>query len=233
MLVLFWRGLGSESAFELQSSGTNASASSSSMDIMEGLRNFRDYWSVWLVSFSWMVLIAARVASISFAPDYFLSVGYEYTYAGFLASLFTMGSLVVSPLTGYLIDKTGREEMYMIVMGIILAGLYLLLFATTHHLLLAALLGVAGAVGPVSIFAIVSRLLQAEKLGKGYGILRICENVGMLIGPFLAGLSYDFSGSYFYSFLLFAVLSLGSSAFAIILKLFLKKKDRETGRNPS
>lgn len=234
MLVVFWRCLETESVFAQRSeNNTSAAVSGRIMDSMGYLRDFRFYWGVWLVSFSWMVFVAARIGSISFAPDYFLSIGYEYAYAGFLASLFTMGSLVISPLTGYLIDKTGREELYLILGGLILGGLYLLLFVTTQHLLLSALIGVVGAVGPVSIFALVPKLLPADRLGKGYGILRICENAGMLAGPFLVGLSYDLSGSYFYSFLLFTVLFLGSSAFAILLKVLLTKKGKENPQTSS
>ncbi len=226
MLVFFWKFSGFPDAVnnkqEINKSGDGKSRPT--LSILESLQSIRQYRAIWMVATAWMLFIAARVSSLTFAPDYFISIGYQVSYAGFLASLFTMGSLVISPLIGHFIDKTGRSESYLVAGGVILAVLYsLIAVALTGHLLLALFIGIAAAIMPVSIFSLVPRLLPVEKMGMGYGVLRICENIGMLMGPFLIGLSFDLSGAYFYGFLLMAFFSLGASVNGLLLKIYQGK----------
>jgi len=226
MLLLYWRFTGFVTVSSEEKQGI-IHLSGRSLFFPESLRNFKAQMGIWLVGFSWLIYMAAKTGAITFAPDYFLSIGYMYSYAGFLASLFTMGSLVISPLTGHFIGKTGKEENYILVGCIAMAILFILIYtASTGHVFLAALNGATAAFIPVSVFSLVPRLVQAKKLGLGYGILRICENTGILVGPFVGGLVYDLSGgSYLYAFLVFSVFCLSSAAGALLLRL-LRKKNR-------
>ncbi len=226
IMIIFWRFSGfpeSKNSGEKIEKGGNTD-NRPTLYFLESVQSIKQYWTIWLVAIAWMLFIAARVSALTFAPDYFISIGYQATYAGFLTSLFTMGSLFVSPITGYFIDKTGKTENYLVAAGIILAVLYsFIAVAITGHLLLALSIGIIAAIVPVSIFSLVPRLLPIEKMGMGYGVLRICENTGMLMGPFLIGLSFDLSGAYFYGFLLMAFFSLGTSVNGLLLKIYQGK----------
>lgn len=52
-------------------------------------------WHIWLVAGVWMMYNAASISYLSFGGDYFVSVGYDMSYAGFLTSLLMIGSLIL------------------------------------------------------------------------------------------------------------------------------------------
>ncbi|NLA26432.1 MAG: MFS transporter, partial [Firmicutes bacterium] len=83
--------------------------------------------AVWLVAFIWMMYNASAISYLTFAGDYYIKAGYDPGYAGFLSSLFMIGSLLFSPLVGYLTDRVGREEYFIIGGSTVLASLLLLL----------------------------------------------------------------------------------------------------------
>ena len=222
VLLLLWRYREFETAFNSSEEKANFHKKGRP-DYLESFRNLGSYGSIWIVGLIWFLFMCARTAALTFGPDFFISVGYGYAYAGFLASLFTLGSLYVSPLAGYIIDKTGKTELYLITGGIILVLLHVLLVTSPWHFPIAFVIGVVGALFPFSVFYFVPLLLPQEKLGKGLGVLRICENAGILIGPFFVGLIYDLTISYFYCFMLISAFFLGTLASSIALKISLKK----------
>jgi MFS family permease len=194
----------------------------------ESLRCSNSYLGIWLAGLSFMIFMAAKTGAITFAPGYFFSLGHSYAYAGFLASLLMMGSLVTAPVIGQLIGKTGKEEKYVLVGNLALTVLFILLYSSaTGHLFLAALIGLAVGFVPVSVFSLVPRLVQAERIGLGYGIIRICENAGVLWGPFAIGLAYDLSGSTLIYGALVSVLCLIAAAIALTLGSYRKRADKE------
>ncbi len=223
MLIVFWRFSGFPQTESESSMDKEGRKKLPRLFLLEGLKNIRGQLSVWLVAVAWMSFIAARIASLTFAPDYFASSGYSITYAGFLTSLFTMASLIISPTIGHLLDRTGKLENYLIFGGMMLAALYFSVgTASEGHLFLAISIGVVAAIMPVSIFSLVPKLLPREKMGLGYGILRICENTGILVGPLLVGLIYDLSSDYFYGFLFMSLFVLAAAGSGLLLKLQLR-----------
>ena len=59
-----------------------------------------------MVAIIWMMYNASAISFSYFAGDYYTSVGYDISYAGFLASLLMIGSLIFSPLVGSF-DRSG------------------------------------------------------------------------------------------------------------------------------
>lgn len=179
---------------------------------------------IWLLAFSWMAFSAARVSSLTFAPDYFINIGFTIHYSGFLTSLFTMGSLIIAPLMGLLIYKFGKYEHFLIIGGVAFALFLLLIpFNISNPLILSISIGLAAALIPVSTFSFVPKLISSEELGRGYGILRVSENTGYLLGPFFVGLTYDQTGNYFFCFLLMAIFALSTALIALILYIMVPK----------
>ena len=89
-----------------------------------------------------------------------------------------------------------------------------------NPLLLGSLIGIAAPFVPAPVFALVPRFLPPKQLGLGYGILSTCLNIGVLVGPFLVGLSYDRTMSYLPGFNLMAAFAL----FTAIIAIFLKRR---------
>lgn len=158
---------------------------------------------IWVVGAAWMWFNAAVISFLTFGPDYFIARGYPIAFAGFLTSFLMSGSLVLSPVIGYLIDKFDAKKIFIGVGGILLAlTIYLIPWTGTYLLFLMGLLSVAVALVPAPIFSLPADILQPQNLGLGFGIISTCLNVGVVLGPFLVGLMRDRTGSYQTSFLL-------------------------------
>ncbi len=165
--------------------------------------------SIWLVGFSWMWFNAAFISFLTFSSEFFVTRGYEIGSAGFMSSIVMIGPLILSPLVGYFLYRFGREEAFIGVGGIILASLIFLIHTSTFVVPLLVLIGIFAALVPAPIFSLPSKIVKPENIGLGFGIVTTCLNVGVLLGPFVAGLARDFTGDYalsFYILSLFAIL---------------------------
>lgn len=165
---------------------------------------------IWLVGLSWLWFNAAFVAFLSFAPAYFISRRFSPAFANLLGSFDMVGSLVISPGVGYVMDRTGRKEFFIVAGGLATSGILLAVFwLPAWALPVMIAMGIASALPAPPIYALVSDVLKPERLGLGYGILSTCLNIGSVLGPYLVGLSRDMTGSYqtgFYIMALFAFL---------------------------
>ena len=165
--------------------------------------------SIWLIGFSWMWFNAAFISFLTFSSPFFVAKGYEIGSAGFLSSIIMMGSLFLSPLIGYFVYKFGREEAFIGMGGVILASLIFFVSISSNIIPLLLLAGIFAAFVPASIFSMPSKIVERKNLGLAFGIITACSNIGVLVGPYLAGLARDFAGNYSSSFhlmSLFAVL---------------------------
>lgn len=182
---------------------------------------------VWLVSVIWMTYHIFAIPFLTFTGDYYISAGYDLSYSGFLTSLFMVGSLLFSPLVGYLTDRIGSEE-YFIAGGCLALFAILLLIPRTglSPLLLGGLIGFSAAFVPSPVFSLVPKILHPSQVGLGYGILSTFLNLGVLVGPLLVGFSYDLTRSYLAGFNLMAVFALATAAIAILLRFVNQSKVR-------
>ncbi len=179
---------------------------------------------IWIVGFTWMWFNAAFISFLTFAPNFFVSKGYEPSFAGFMSSIVMMGSLFLSPLIGYLVYRFGREEMLIIVGGAVLTLLIFLVPTASMHLSLLIFIGLFTAFIPAPVFSLPSKIVQPQNLGLGFGILTACLNVGVLAGPYLTGLAKDLTGEYTASFYLMSVFTIMQIVTTIIFALRYRRK---------
>ncbi|MBI4288678.1 MAG: MFS transporter [Chloroflexi bacterium] len=176
----------------------------------------RDGLPIWLVGLAWGLFNASFIALFTFAPDFMVGQGLDLTSAGFNVSLLMVGSLVLGPAIGYLIDKVGRKEAFIAAGGLGMALLLVLVPGGTDRMvLLMAAIGVAAALVPVAVFSLAPDVVRPERLGLGFGIVSTVNNVGVAVGPQLVGLSRDVTGSYtsgFGTMALFALLVTAAAA---------------------
>lgn len=180
--------------------------------------------SMWIIGFTWMWFNAALISFLTFAPDFFVSQGYETVFAGFMSSIVMMGSLFLSPLIGYFVYRFGKEKMFIVVAGAALTLLILLVPTSSLHLPLLVLMGIFTAFVPAPVFSLPSKIVKPQNLGLGFGILTACLNVGVLAGPYLTGLAKDFTGEYTTSFYLMSVFTIMQTVTILLLHQFKSKK---------
>ena len=182
---------------------------------------------IWLVGLAWMWFNAAFISFLTFAQDFLVAKGYEIAFASFLSSIVMIGPLFLSPFIGYLLGKFGKEEVFIIIGGAVLAFLILLITTLPFPIPLLVLIGLFVAFVPPSIFSLPSKTVKPQHFGLAFGILTTCSNVGVLAGPYFAGLAKDLTGEYTISFYLMSLFTI-LQAFTITLLLLLKTKPAPT-----
>ena len=178
---------------------------------------------MWLVGFCWMWFNASIISFTTFAPDFFVSKGYGIASAGSLASLLMWGSLILSPVIGRLVDKFEKNEFFIATGGAIMAVTIYLISGSTNYVLPMIILAVGVAIVPTPVFSFTSRIMKSENLGLGFGILSSVSSMGMVFGPYLAGLVKDKTGSYDTSFMFLSFLALLVTLTALVLRINRRK----------
>jgi len=179
--------------------------------------------SVWLVGLAWMWFNAAFISFLTFAPKFFVDKGYEKGFASFMSSIVMMGPLLINPLIGYILHKFGKEEVFIGTGGVALAILLAFVPSTTFDFLALILIAVVSSLTPPPIFSLPSKVVKPENLGLGFGILSMCSNIGVLVGPYLVGLAKDLTNEYFFSFYFMAFFAV-LETLTIMLFHFLKTR---------
>jgi predicted MFS family arabinose efflux permease len=178
---------------------------------------------IWFVGSAWALFNASIIALFTFAPDYLVGRGLGLSHAGFSTSLVMVGSMCLSPVVGFLVDRVGRKERFIAIGGFGMAVVLALFPVINHNFSLALLcVGFAAALIPAPIFSLAADVVSSQRLGLGYGILSMLNNVGIFVGPQLVGFSHDATGSYSASFWLMAFFAILSSV--AILALFTKRR---------
>ena len=175
--------------------------------------------SMWLIGCCWMWFNAATISFSTFAPDFFISKGYSIGFAGFLTSLLMWGSLGLSPIIGFLVDKFDNNDLFIGVGGVIIATTIYLVTKSTDFLFPMVGMAVAVAFIPAPIYSFTSKILDPKNLGLGFGILSTVSSIGIFFGPYIAGLIRDKTGSYEISFIFLSILALLIPITALILRI--------------
>ncbi len=165
------------------------------------LRSLKEMgFPIWRVGLSWLWFNAAFVSFATFAPNFFLQKGYTIEQSGFLTGIPLLGSLFLSPLMGYLVDRFRHQEWLIAIGGIALSILILSFNFSSSFLLLVTLMGIFSATIPAPIYSLPPELLKPENLGLGFGVISTCSSIGLFIAPYLIGKAKDLTGSYGFSF---------------------------------
>jgi len=164
---------------------------------------------------------------VAYAPDFFYhKFGINTLESGKITSLLPLGTMVFTPLFGFLIDRKGRSATAMIIGAATLLFVHLI-FALTplkpHFFMI--LLGVAFSLVPAAMWPGMVKLVKEKEIGTAYGLMYSVQNLGLWGVPILAGLVLDKTNpgttdvlNYTPTMLMFAALSLLGLMFALVLK---------------
>jgi len=187
-------------------------------------------WKIWWVGMSWALFNAALISYLTYAPDYFVTQGEDIAKAGLLASYPMWGSIILAPIVGILIDKIGREWLFVSVgCGGIAILLYLMPGLTSHAAIIAISIGVFTAILAPAIFSLPAELLPERVTGFGFGVIGTGLGIGVSLGPLIAGSLRDATGNYLWSFVAMAIFA----ALGIIPMLLLKRQLSKTKNHTS
>lgn len=165
-----------------------------------------ELWLTVWAGMVWMLYNDGFIVYLSFAPTLLVAGGATVAVAGFVVGLASWISLGSVPLGGWLTDRTGRGNTF-IVAGTLLCALAIwLVLAGGPALPWVILLGLAFGAPPGAIMALPAQVLRPSSRGTGLGIFYTTFYVGTAALLPLAGYLQDLTGSAATSLVLAGVL---------------------------
>jgi MFS family permease len=130
-----------------------------------------------------------------FLPVYLYSIGYTPLESGAVLSVATLSYLLIQPFAGYLADRV--EIRITVLGGLFLSSLGIISGTFTSGIVLLALVILSG-VGIGTVWtnsdALVSTLVDENRLGAGMGAAQSFKEFGDMTGPLAVGLITQFYG---------------------------------------
>ena len=177
---------------------------------------------------------AAVFPFLKYAPDFFFhKFGMSEQASGDIASLLPYGTVIFTPIFGWLVDKKGKRATFMIFGSLILIIVHLLFSLTTFNIyILMVLLGIAFSLVPAAMWPSVAKIVPESRIGSAYGAMFSLQNLGLFAVPILAGYILDITNpgitpemieagsrlEYTPTILLFVVFGVIGFIFALLLK---------------
>ncbi len=182
-----------------------------------------------------LTFYAAVFPFLAFAPDFFLNK-FDMTdiQSGEITSLLPLGTLIFTPLFGFLIDKYGRAASAMIFGSALLVIIHLL-FAFTGlqpHVPM-ILLGVAFSLVPAAMWPSMVKLVDEKQIGTAYGLMYSIQNLGLFGIPILAGVILDATnqgGATKLDYTPTMIMFIGLGLLGLVFSFLLKHEDKRNNR---
>ena len=183
-------------------------------------------------SYIWVVLLCVTFYSAifpfqTFAIKFFQDAhGASRESAGFLSSIITLFSMIMTPLFGIWVDRVGKRSLFMMVGSLMLVPVYLIMaYASVPLWFPMAIMGIAFSLVPAVMWPSVAYLVEEAKLGTAYGLMTMIQNIGLFGFNWMIGRANDFSaasatnpGGYAMGMWIFSVLGFLGFFFAFMLR---------------
>ena len=155
----------------------------------------RSYWyNVGLCVTFYSVIFPFRS---TFAIKYFQQAhGLSLQEAGALNGYVFLAAIFATPLFGLMVDKLGHRAAFMAFGSLLLAMVFPILGYTNFNLWVSTvLIGIAFSLVPAVIWPAVPYLVEPSRLGTGYGLMTMVQNIGMMLSNLGAGMLNDRYGA--------------------------------------
>ncbi|MBD3409328.1 MAG: MFS transporter, partial [Ignavibacteriales bacterium] len=178
--------------------------------------NFKEIFSFgksfWFIVLLCVTFYSAVFPFQTFAVKYFIHAhGLERGTGGFLNSLLTLFSMILTPLFGLFADYFGKRSNLMIFGAALLIPVYFLLMNMSHSWYLIdlgvfsfevssltlpmAIMGIAFSLIPAVMWPAVALIVKEQKLGTAYGLMTMIQNIGLAGFNLLIGWANDYAGA--------------------------------------
>lgn len=172
-------------------------------------------------------------------------LGVSGSVGGYIAGLLPVGTIILTPIVGYFLDKKGKGATLMIFGAALLtiAHLTFALVPLTMGLAIASIvvLGIAFSLVPASMWPSVPKIVEDRYLGSAYALVFWIQNIGLMFFPWLIGVVLkimnpdvaqrikDGDVTAYYNYTAPMLIFAGLGVTAIFLAFLLKREDRKKG----
>lgn len=177
--------------------------------------NFKsEFWMITLICVSFYVTIFPFVA----IGSKFFQTKWSYppSEADAVDSVIYMISAISSPLIGFVVDKVGRNLIFLLVSGILVMGSHMVMAVTFINLWFPMIaLGIGYSIMSSALWPLVAVVVPQQQLGTAYGVMQAIQNLGLALTANLTGILIDWKGYLFVE--MFFVLWVSVSVICIMI----------------
>jgi MFS family permease len=145
--------------------------------------------SFWLICLLCVAFYSAVFPFQSYAPDILVQkFGYDSSTASHYASALVLGTMVFTPIFGWIVDRHGKRATLMMLGSLLLIPAHFLLgYTMLHPIVPIFVVGVALSLVPAALWAAIPMMVPERRLGTAFGVIGYVQNVGLLLFPYIAG----------------------------------------------
>ena len=181
---------------------------------------FRYSKSYWFIILLCVTFYSAIFPFQTFAVKFFMEYhGTSREFGGFLSSLLTLASMILTPLFGLMSDYYGKRSLLMMFGSALLIPVYLLMTYTNIYLIIPmVIMGISFSLIPAVMWPSVALIVDESRLGTAYGLMTMIQQIGLAGFNLLIGWANDWSGGYVLGMWIFSSLGFFGLLFAFLLR---------------
>ena len=176
----------------------------------------------WLITLFCVLFYSAVSPFLKFSTKLMvMKYSVDADLAGLFSSIAPFGTILLTPLFGYVYDRFGHGVTLVIAGALLLAGVHfgfaLPLHSSSLALMLMAMLSIGYSLAPAALWPCVPKIIPLKCLGTAYSMIFFIQNFGRAIIPMLVGRANEADPTYTSSMLIFGFTALGASAVAVCM----------------
>ena len=176
----------------------------------------------WLITLFCVLFYSAVSPFLKFSTRLMvMKYGVDPDIAGFFSSIAPFGTILMTPLFGYVYDRYGRGVTLVITGALLLAAVHFGFSLPIHNsnvaILLMVVLSVGYSLAPAALWPCVPKIIPLKCLGTAYSMIFFIQNFGRAIIPMFVGRANETDPSYTTSMLIFGFTALGAALVAIVM----------------
>lgn len=147
----------------------------------------------WYITLLCLMFYAGVFPFLKFATKLMvIKYGVEPSLAGWIPSMLPYGTIVLTPLFGYVYDRVGRGATLMVIGSVLLTLVHLVLAIPSVTgvgvaVCMMVLLGVAFGLVPSAMWPSVPKIIPMHLLGSAYALIFYIQNIGLSLVPIAIG----------------------------------------------
>ncbi len=196
----------------------------------------------WLIAILCVLFYSAVFPFLKYATDLMVQkYGADPSWAGSIPALLPFGTIILTPLFGYIYDRIGRGATLMILGSVLLIFVHIMfalpiLNVWWFAVIVMVILGIAFSLVPSAMWPSVPKIIPEKQLGTAYALIFWVQNWGLMGVPALIGVVLDkyckgpvIDGMPTYDYTLPMWIFTCFGALALIFAFWLKAENKKKG----
>ena len=183
----------------------------------------------WLITLFCVLFYSAVSPFLKFSTKLMvMKYGVDADLAGFFSSIAPFGTILMTPLFGYIYDRYGKGVTLVTIGAAMLAFVHFSFAMPVHGaataIVLMVVLSIGYSLAPAALWPCVPKIIPLKCLGTAYSMIFFIQNFGRAVIPMFVGQANERDPSYTSSMLIFGFTALGAVGVALAMRYVDKRK---------